>query len=329
VGLVEFRHILERIGHIPLRPSTETTPDELTATLVEAMMEMEEKQAPPAVAQLLDLLISQKQDALSPAQRRRFTHQRAAIVPHLIRMVKDKKYWYEDSPGEGWAAILAARLLGELKVSQATHTLVSAVADSDPEDIIHEAALFSLMNIGRPALPAVKTYFRYGHDVETKTALAEILGHIGRRSPDSFRFLRQVWESADWAQNRRMVALAFGDLRDRRAIPLLQAAMEDRNTDALDLDYIHWALQRLGAPATSPPAKKSSHLETPAPYNPRLIYDEFDTPQRLRYNVWGEPLCPDCGQPLGVDEDGDLTHLPPSLHHSTPQSTKRKRKKRR
>jgi len=329
-GLIEFRRILKSIGQIPLRPSTETTPDELSVMLFEAMIEMEEKQAPPTVAKLLDVALARKQDTMPPAQRRRFTHQRAAVIPYLIRLVEDKQYWHEDGPGGGWAAILAVRLLGELKATQATDTLVSAVADSRPEDIIHEAALFSLMNIGRPAISAVQAYFRYGRDVETKTALAEVLGCIGRRNTDVFDLLRRVWETADWAQNRRMVALAFGDLRDRRAIPFLQAAWEDQAADGLDLDYVHWALHQLGAPAPPLLPQKPSRLKTPASYNPRLIYDEFDTPQRLRYTAWGEPLCPDCGQPLVRDENGEWTHSPelPDTH-SDPRRTRRKEDRRR
>ncbi|MFQ6102093.1 MAG: HEAT repeat domain-containing protein [Anaerolineae bacterium] len=325
-GLIEFRRPLERIGQIPLRPSPETGPEELSATLTEAL-EREREEPPPPVAKLLDLLIAQKNDTLPPAQRRRFAHQRAAVIPHLIRIVEDRRYWYEDGPGEGWAAILAIRLLGELKATHAADALVSAVADSRPGDIINDAALFSLMVIGRPALSAVQAYFRYGRDIETKTSLAEVLGHVGRRSKDSFDLLRQVWEAADWRQNRRMVALAFGDLRDRRAIPLLKAALDDRSADALDSDYIHWALQQLGTPV--PPAeKKSPRLKTTAPYNPRLIYDELDNTQRLRYTTWGEPLCPDCGQPLVWDESGEWTHSPePPVHR--PASRRRKRKKKR
>jgi len=322
-GLTDFRRSLERVGQIPLRSSLETGPEELSMMLMEALVEEE---PPPPVAELLDLLIAQGEDSLSPAQRHRFARQRALIIPYLIRFVQDERTWLDDGPGGGWAAILAVRLLGELKATQAAETLVSVVADSRPEDVIHDAALFSLMAIGRPALSAVQTYFRYGRDVETHTSLAEVLGCIGRRSPDTFDLLRQVWEAATWPQNRRTVALAFGDLRDRRAIPLLQAALEDRAADALDLDYVHWALERLEAPA--PPTKRPSRLETPAPYNPRLIYDESGNPQRLKHDVWGQPLCPDCGQPLVQDESGEWVHPPEAPVRRAAATGERKKRSR-
>ena len=335
-GLIEFRRPLERVGQIPLRPFSEVRPEELSGMLMEALMEEEE--LPPAVAELLDTVAStglstsfeQGQDSLSPALRRRFAHQRTAVIPHLILIVEDERYWYDEEPGEGWAPILAVRLLGELKANQAADTLVSVVAESVPDDIIHDAALFGLMSIGPSAIPAVQAYLRYGRDVETKTALAEVLGHIGRRSPDTFDLLRQVWEAAGWPQNRRTVALAFGDLRDRRAIPLLQAALKDRAADALDLSYVYWALERLGAPAPPPSAKKSSRLESPAPYNPRLIYDDVGDSYRLKYNAWGEPLCPDCGQPLVQDKSGAWVHPPESSsRHTTSSRTRRGRKRKR
>ena len=327
-GLIDFRRSLEQVGQIPLRPSPETDPEELSTMLMEALR-VEPKEPSPPVAELVDLLTTQEGDSLTPGQRRRFTHQRATVIPYLIRIVEDKRYWTTDGIGGGWTAILAVRLLGELKAAQATDALVRAVVDSGPEDVIHDAALFSLMHIARPALPAVQAYFRYGRAVETKTSLAEVLGRIGRRRPDSFDLLRQVWESADWTQNRRMVALAFGDLRDRRAVPLLQAALGDRSADALDVEYVLWALLRLGARPSAPAQKRSSRLKTPAPYNPRLLYDELNMPQRLRYTPWGEPLCPDCGKPLVLDEDGEWTHPPEQPTRSPSTRAKRKRKKHR
>lgn len=326
-GFFEFRHLLERAGRIPLRPGSEEYTNDLLDVLTETARDMPMPEPPAPVAELLDLLVSKKEDTLSPLERRRFAQQQAAVVPHLIRMVENKAYWHKEGPGEGWAAILAARLLGELRATQAANVLVSAVADSQPNDVIHEAVLFSLMAIGRPALSAVQDYFRYGRDVTAKASLAEVLGRIGQRSADSFDLLRQVWEEAEWTQNRRMVALAFGDLGDRRAIPLLKAALQDRDADALDLDYVAWALERLGVPVGELP-QRSTRLKTPAPYTPRLIYDEDGYVRRLRHTAWGEPLCPDCGRPLVVGEDGEWTHpLEETRRHAAP--LKKRRRKRR
>jgi HEAT repeat protein len=324
-GLIEFRNLLERIGQIPVRPMSETASAELSAAVMEGLRSMREvDEPPPPVAELLDQLLDQNEDTIPKAQRRRFAHRRATVVPYLIQIIEDDRYWYEDGPGGGWAPILATRLLGELRSSQAADALVNAVAYSDPDDLIHDAALFSLATIGPPALPAVQAYLKYGRDIPTKISLAEVLGQIGRRNRDSFGLLRRVWEAAGWIQNRRMVALAFGDLRDRRAMPLLQAALKDREADALDLDYVHYGLWQLGVP-TPLPTPHSTKLRTPAPYNTRLIFDDHHTPLRVKYTPWSEPLCPDCGQVLVLDESGQWTH-PPELPE---RRTARRRKKRR
>lgn len=327
-GFFEFRHIVERAGRIPLRPDSE----EYTYGLVDMLMGRStdaEEETPAPVAELLDLLLARREDVLSPLERRRFAQQHTTIVPHLIRMVENKLFWLESGPGEGWAAILATRLLGELRASQAADALVNAVADSRPDDVIHEAALFSLMAIGHPALPAVQAYFRYGRDVATKASLAEVLGRIGQRSSDSFELLREVWEEAEWTQNRRMVALAFGDLRDRRAVPLLKATLQDWDADALDLDYVAWALRRLGVQAPELP-QRSSRLKTPAPYTPRLLYDNEGYLRHLKHTAWGEPLCPDCGKPLVMDKDGEWAHPPePTSKRAAPARQKRRSKRKR
>lgn len=302
-GLMTLHGLLDRAGQIPLKSSEQVDPDAFVALLTGG----EEQEPPPEIAELLDIVVEQKAGRLPLRQLRRFTHRRAAIVPHLISMVEDKRYWSTDGPGEGWAAILAVRLLAELKASQAADALVEAVADSQPDDYIQSTAVFGLMNIGRLARPAVQAYFRYGRDIKTKTVLAEVLGQIGRRGSEDFDFLQEAWEAANWEQNRRMVALAFGDLRDRRAIPLLQTALEDPTADSLDLEYVHWALRQLGV-SPPPRPRRPSGLQTPAPPDPRLIYDEYNRPQRLKYNAWGEPLCPDCGKPLAEDEEGALVH---------------------
>mgnify|MGYP000228348068 CR=1 FL=1 len=328
-GLQGLNTALRKVGQIPFHPPVEGEQNELVANVMSALVVKSViGTAPPPVDELLQELVACKQKTLPPARRRAFARHQAALIPYLIELVDNTFYWYQDSPGEGWAPILAVELLGEFKAVQAAPVLVKAVAASTPEDIIHDAALFSLMAIGNPAFPAVRAYMRYGRNIGTKTSLAEVIGRIGRRERESFDLLRQVWEEAEWSQNRRVVALAFGDLKDRRAVPLLQAALSDKKADAIDLDYIRWALAQFGI-GTPPQQRRSSRMNVPPPYNPRLIHDmETETVQRLRYTPWGEPLCPDCGSPLIPGKDGELIH-PPQQVASRSGAGGSKRKKRR
>jgi len=329
-GLSDLNTALRKIGQIPFRPPVESGQDELAANVLSTMFVKNViETAPPPVDGLLRELAEHKQKTLPPARRRAFARHQAVLIPYLIELVDNTFYWYTDSPGEGWVPILAAELLGEFKAAQAAHVLVKAVAASTPEDIIHDAALFSLMAIGSPAFPAVRAYMRYGRNIETKTSLAEVIGRIGRRERESFDLLRQVWEEAGWFQNRRTVALAFGDLQDRRAVPLLQAALDDKKADAMDFEYICWALAQFGI-RIPPRQRHSSRTNVPPPYNPRLIQDlETETFQRLYYTPWGEPICPDCGSPLIPGKDGELVHPPQKLVASHPGTESSKRKKRR
>jgi hypothetical protein len=87
-------------------------------------------------------------------------------------------------------------------------------------------------------------------------------------------------------------------------------------------------LQQLGGriPPQAPQQANLSDTAAMYTYSPRLIYDEFNIPQRLRYTPWGEPICPDCGQPLIQDEDGQWEH-PPEMPATTTIRRKQKRHK--
>ncbi len=326
-GALDLRSLLLEQGLLPLRLPV-IPPRGLVSEFRLVRGEEEEEEPPPKVKELIELLFERQEEGLTPGDRAAFRRHRKAVAPALLAIAGNPHYASVKAPGAGWAAIMAVRLLGELKVTQAADILASIVVATPPDAVIRDAAILSLMALGRAALHPVQMYLRYGRDPKATAALAEVLGHVGRGDPESFPLLERAWRTTDWADGRRMVALALGDLRDRRAVPLLQEALEDPQADALDLDYVWWALLELGVPA-KPPSPPSSHLRTPAPINQRLIYDEDDRPRRLRYTAWGEPLCPDCGRPLIVDEEGDLVHPPepePALRARPKQKPKRKKR---
>ena len=150
-----------------------------------------------------------------------------------------------------------------------------------------------------------------------------MLGLVGQDDPEVFPLLKNVWEAADWADNRRAIALAFGDLGDRRAEPLLREAMRDPRADALDRTYAWLALRELGVDAPPPPQTLTDRLRTIAPASPRVMPDELDRPQRVEYTAWGEGICPDCGQLMVEDESGRWVHL---RTRSSTSSTKGRRR---
>jgi len=184
--------------------------------------------------------------ALTPELVRRIRRKGEAAIPYLMDIVWDESLWSVDSPGGGWAPIHAVTLLGKLGAVEAAELLVGVVADSDPEDIIHGAAIFALEDLGRPALDAVLDFLRYSSNVAAKISLAEVVGEIGRGDERAYEELVNLFHEATWPQGKCLVCSALGDLGDKRAIPLLREALRDPRADEMDADEIIWALGQLG-----------------------------------------------------------------------------------
>lgn len=301
-GFFTGRDMLEGMGQIPFEPVDDPQDRSQAWQTVE-------DELPSEVEEILDFLFERSTDWIPPAERPDFERHRSDLIPKLVRIIRNPTYAYDNAPGGGWAPILATRILGELEARQAADTLVWAMVLSRPNTYIHDAAIFSLTALGTGALPAVKRYYRYGQDVAKKATLAEVLGLVGEDDRAVFPLLKEVWEAADWAQNRRAVALAFGDLGDLRAEPLLQEAVRDPRADRLDRDYVWLALMELGVNAPNPPQTLSQRLRTPAPTSPRVTHDELGRPQRLIYTAWGEAICPDCGDLMVENKRGRFVHL--------------------
>jgi len=335
-GFMELHQALKSIGQIPLQPQSMTSDEAIPLLRDKLYPKGEEREIPKNIQPLIDTILECNDDYMPPEKRRPFIHRRAAIIPYLIDLL-DETYWYEGSPGDGWAAILAAQMLGELKAHQAADALIHAVAENDTDDILYHAALFGLMHIGKPALPAVKNYFLYGRNTTTKAFLAEVLGIIGRRDRSVFPILQSAWESTDWTQHRRMIALGFGGLGDRRAVPLLRAALNDPEADVVDVDYVRAALMELGEIVSPTKRRTSSKPRTPPPFDVRIVVDEDGFPRRIKYTSWREPICPHCGNPFIRGEDGVWEHPQesegtgrrPRRSKRTKKQRKKRRKKRR
>ncbi|MCX7680871.1 MAG: hypothetical protein N2508_02705, partial [Anaerolineae bacterium] len=118
-GLLDLSAALKKVGQIPFHPPMEKSrQEELTANILDTVLKGTKDvhtSAPPPVQELLQELVECKQSTLPPARRRAFARHQAALVPYLIELVEDIRYWYKEGPGEGWAAILAIKLLGEFR----------------------------------------------------------------------------------------------------------------------------------------------------------------------------------------------------------------------
>ena len=94
---------------------------------------------------------------LEPEVAERILEQGEAAVAPLIEILEDRSLLM--APGEGWAPIHAAVLLGELGASEAIPALLEALMDEDDSDLFTDEASESLMALGPAALePVLKAH---------------------------------------------------------------------------------------------------------------------------------------------------------------------------
>jgi hypothetical protein len=147
-----------------------------------------------------------------------------AGVTALLEILEDETLAQIDSPGEGWAPVHAAALLGDLRAETAVEPMLRALARTDPLDILHDHMLSSLPKIGAPVVePALRA--AASADDEVLESVASVLARIGLRDDRILDLLL--------AQLRRAPAFAgnLAEYGDPQALPSLLEAL-----DAFELD---------------------------------------------------------------------------------------------
>src|SRR5437667_8776251 len=96
-----------------------------------------------------------------PRLRERILAFGPAVIPPLIAVMEDEALFLEEGPGEGWAPIRAAELLGELRANEAIEPMLRRVATVDWDTYLHETLTEALPSFGpavlEPALTAHAT----------------------------------------------------------------------------------------------------------------------------------------------------------------------------
>lgn len=124
----------------------------------------------------------------------------AAAVPALVDLLEDAALALEASEGEGWAPVLAARLLAELQAADAVEPMLRVLAVTDWLSFLHDQVLRSLSLLGAPVVePAL-----------------------------------HAWAEHDDPQFRRSLGWMFADLgvRDERILAILLEQLRDDPTTA-------------------------------------------------------------------------------------------------
>jgi hypothetical protein len=169
----------------------------------------------------------------------------AGAVPALLRILDDEAL-------EGWAPVHAVRLLGEMRVAEAIRPMLRALAETDPLDMLRDAILASMPEIGEPVVePALRAYSE-DDDLAFRESVSSILARTG------------VLDDRIFAVLLEMLAISpsrAGDLAqygDDRALPYLSRAFDTYTLRASDSPFanqdlveLHAAIEELGGTLTS------------------------------------------------------------------------------
>jgi HEAT repeat protein len=86
-------------------------------------------------------------------------------VDPLVEIVTNEELWDEAAPGDGWAPIQAARLLGAIGDASAIEPLYRTLYACDPDALLDTAITHSLQEIGPPVIePGVEFLGEFGDD---------------------------------------------------------------------------------------------------------------------------------------------------------------------
>src|SRR3954447_3294334 len=112
-------------------------------------------------------------------------HGRAAVRP-LIQMAVDEQLHHADSTSpEVWAPVHAVQILGELGSAEAIEPLLP-LFDQLNDDALAQILPQAFGGIGAPAVAPLRTLlFDRTRDVWARVRVAESLGEIGRRHPET------------------------------------------------------------------------------------------------------------------------------------------------
>jgi hypothetical protein len=186
-----------------------------------------------------------------------------AVVPPLIALLEDEALALETAPGEGWAPIHAADLLGELHVVEAVGPMLRRLENDDVGSILRDSVMQALPALGAPALEPILSAHAAATDPLNRMTLAGILAQLGIQDDRIYQILIDELE-----HDTEPGAMHLADYGDPRAIPLLSAALdafEPVNSDS-DLMANHVvveleaAIERLGGDLTPEQKQKAQRI---------------------------------------------------------------------
>jgi uncharacterized protein YecA (UPF0149 family) len=179
-------------------------------------------------------------------------------VDDLIDVLQDEELLAADSPGDGFAPVHAARLLGELGDPRAVQPLLDVILEGDWDELVVDAASTALPKHGRAALEPLLAAHDAEDDAFERAIFGGYLAELGVADERIYERLVKHLEE--------QLTLGAGSLAvygDPRALPLLCQALDewdpdDPDADAADVTELTYAIEQLGGELTGPQAAKQA-----------------------------------------------------------------------
>ncbi|HYO67323.1 MAG TPA: SEC-C metal-binding domain-containing protein [Archangium sp.] len=156
----------------------------------------------------------------------------AEAVEPLVELLLDEPLAYVTAPGEGYAPIHAVRLLAQLKGPEAISAMVRRLMHSEPGDVLHDALLYALEELGPAVAPAALEALASAGTSDERFGLLSVLSRCGVQDERIYAALMAQLEEDPIAA--AMNLSVYGDPRAIEPLTRVLVAQEV-DEDAVDL----------------------------------------------------------------------------------------------
>jgi hypothetical protein len=143
-------------------------------------------------------------------------------VPALLGVLTDETLQMEDAPGDGWAPVHAADLLGELKDPRALPTMLLQLRQTEPGEYLQETLTDALIDWGEGLIePALAVLREHPRDAQLHDYVGEVLS---KAELDDERVLAALLRELELCPESGAIHLA--EYGDPAALPALSRAFD-------------------------------------------------------------------------------------------------------
>lgn len=147
-------------------------------------------------------------------------------TPRLIDILQDEELADADGPHGGWAPIHAAELLADLKAADAIGPLLDMLIETDFDEIIHSKIEIHLPKIGAAVLEPTLARLPEAVEDDGYSSVCSVLSRLPVKDERIYQALCRMFE-----HDQVLGGIFFADYGDKRALPLLDAAIRGFEPD--------------------------------------------------------------------------------------------------